>query len=93
MSCIGRSGRDSGAGGSQPTGSISLKISKESAYDPEKHCIFCLDGSSTLSKLSGSDNGRTKVLQVILTCHLPITTIFQYCVVLFIFNSFFKIPP
>ena len=68
MSCIG-GGDDSGVGGSKPSGSIALKLSKESAYDPEKHCIFCLDASTGFFKLSSSDNGRTKVLQVILTSH------------------------
>ena len=86
MNCIGGGGDDSGAGagGSKPSGSISLKLSKEAAYDPEKHCIFCLEASSTLFKLSGSDNGRTKIVQVILTSYYDYhqcMNIFQYCVV------------
>ena len=45
--------------------SIPLKLSK--VYDPEKHCIRCLEGGSAfnpLLKLSSNENGRSKIIQV-----------------------------
>jgi hypothetical protein len=66
MSCIS-GGDDSEAGASHSLGSISLHVGCEVTYDPEKHCILCLEAGSTfnpLNKLTTSENGRSKIVKV-----------------------------
>ena len=60
---------DNCPGGSDLPKTIDLKLYVgEKAYDSAKHCIFCLEEGNSfnpLLKLSSSENGRTKIHEVI----------------------------